>query len=156
MSTIDFVLNGAATRLHVEDAATPLLYVLRNELGLTAAKFGCGLAQCGACTVLLDGGPIRSCSVPVADISGRTVETLEGLAREGRLHPVQQAFIDEQALQCGYCTNGLVMAAKALLDQSPAPSDADIVDALDGHLCRCGAHPRVVRAVQRAGALLRG
>ena len=155
MSSIGFMLNGVAAQLVAKDAAMPLLYALRNELGLTAAKFGCGLGQCGACTVIMDGSPVRSCSVPVAAVAGCHVETLEGLARDGRPHPVQQAFIDEQALQCGYCTGGMVMAAKALLDRNHAPSEAEIVDALEGHLCRCGTQQRVMRAVRRAAARLR-
>ena len=129
---------------------TPLLYVLRNDLELNGPKFGCGLAQCGACTVLLDGKPARSCSVPVSVAAKARITTLEGLGTIDKLHPLQRAFIDEQACQCGYCSNGMIMAAKALLDGNPRPSERDIKQALNAHLCRCASHNRIVRAVQRA------
>lgn len=129
---------------------TPVLYVLRNELGLHAAKFGCGLAQCGACTVLRDGEPIRSCVVPVSDVVGAEITTVEGLGTPEDLHAVQQAFLDEQAAQCGYCIPGMMMTATALLEENPEPTDEEIRDALEGNLCRCGTHVRILRAVQRA------
>ncbi|HEV2530067.1 MAG TPA: (2Fe-2S)-binding protein [Thermomicrobiales bacterium] len=129
---------------------TPLLYILRNELGLHAAKFGCGLAQCGSCTVLQDGQPIRSCVTPVERTVGSEITTLEGLRTEDKLHPVQQAFIEEQAAQCGYCIPGMMMTATALIRSNPEPTIDDINTAFDGNLCRCGTHVRIVRAVQRA------
>jgi nicotinate dehydrogenase subunit A len=129
---------------------TPLLYVLRNDLELNGPKFGCGLAQCGACTVLLDGKPARSCSVAVSAAAKSQITTLEGLGTIDKLHPLQRAFIEEQACQCGYCSNGMIMAAKALLDGNPRPSERDIKQALNDHLCRCASHNRIVRAVQRA------
>ena len=129
---------------------TPLLYVLRNDLELNAAKFGCGLAQCGACTVIVDARAVRSCTTPISAVVGKKVTTLEGLGSASRLHPLQKAFVDEQAAQCGYCIAGMIMSAKALLDANPHPSEADIRRALAGNLCRCGTHGRIVRAVQRA------
>src|SRR4051812_17106514 len=141
-------VNGAAREVSV-DADTPLLYVLRNDLELNGPKFGCGLAQCGACTVLVEGKPVRSCVTPVSAVKG-AIETIEGLGTEAKLHPLQKAFIEEQACQCGYCGNGMVMSAKALLATNPKPTDADIRKALDGHLCRCASHNRIVRAVQKA------
>jgi aerobic-type carbon monoxide dehydrogenase small subunit (CoxS/CutS family) len=129
---------------------TPLLYVLRNELGLVAAKYGCGLGRCGACAVHLDGAVALSCVVPVAEVGDRAVTTLEGLGGPDALHPLQQAFLDEQAAQCGYCIPGIVMTAAALLERTPAPSDAEVREALAGTLCRCGAHQRILRAIHRA------
>jgi nicotinate dehydrogenase subunit A len=151
---VELKVNGT---VHSVPAApdTPLLYVLRNDLELNGAKFGCGLAQCGACTVLVNGMPTRSCVVAAGSVGKANVETLEGLGTPDRLHPLQQAFIDEQAAQCGYCTNGMIMAAKALLDRQPNPTDADVRNALVGNLCRCGSHNRVVRAVLRAAAAMR-
>jgi nicotinate dehydrogenase subunit A len=146
---INVKVNGATRSVNAEPDA-PLLYVLRNDLELNAAKFGCGLAQCGACTVLVDGVPTRSCIMPVSNVATSEVTTLEGLGTLAKLHPLQQAFIDEQAAQCGYCTNGMVMAAKALLDQNPRPTEAQVRDGLAGNLCRCGSHNRIVRAVLRA------
>jgi nicotinate dehydrogenase subunit A len=142
-------VNGAARSVSVEPDA-PLLYVLRNDLELSGPRFGCGLAQCGACTVLLDGRPARSCSTPVSAAGAKEIVTLEGLGSKDRLHPLQKAFIEEQAAQCGYCTNGMIMSAKALLDRNPRPSEAQIKKALAANLCRCGTHNRVVRAVLRA------
>jgi len=130
---------------------TPLLYVLRNELELNGPKFGCGLAQCGACTVHIDGKPARSCSVAVSAVKGR-VTTIEGLGTPEKPHPLQQAFVVEQAAQCGYCINGMIMTASAFLAQNPKPSEAQIRAALDGNLCRCGTHMRILRAVRRAAA----
>jgi nicotinate dehydrogenase subunit A len=126
------------------------LYILRNDLQLNGPKFGCGLAQCGACTVIMDGNAIRSCVTPVKTASNRAVTTLEGLGSTKKLHPVQKAFIDEQAAQCGYCINGMIMTAKALLDKNPRPTDSQIREALAGNLCRCGTHIRILRAVRRA------
>lgn len=142
-------VNGAARTVRT-DADTPLLYVLRNDLELNSPKFGCGLAQCGACTVHVDGRPTRSCVTPVSSLGGKAITTLEGLGTLDKLHPLQKAFLDEQAAQCGYCTSGMIMTAKALLDTKRNPSEAEIKQALAGNLCRCGTHNRVVRAVQRA------
>ena len=148
MTQFTLQVNGAAREITAEPE-TPLLYVLRNDLALNGAKYGCGLAQCGSCTVLLDGKPIRSCVVPVGTIKG-ALTTIEGLGTIDDPHPLQQAFIDEQACQCGYCGNGMVMSAKALLDRNPHPSREQIQQALIGNLCRCGSHNRIIRAVQRA------
>nr|WP_234484916.1 (2Fe-2S)-binding protein [Noviherbaspirillum pedocola] len=134
---------------------TPLLYALRNDLGLNGPKFGCGMAQCGACTVHLDGAAARSCVTPVSAAVGMRITTVEGLGREGQPHPVQAAFIAEQAGQCGYCLSGMVMSAAALLRDNPDPSDADIRAALNGNLCRCGSHVRILRAVKRAAAAMK-
>jgi nicotinate dehydrogenase subunit A len=131
---------------------TPLLYVLRNDLELNAAKFGCGLAQCGACTVLVDGKAVRSCVTPAGRVADAEIVTLEGLGTLEKLHPLQKAFIDEQAAQCGYCTAGMIMSAKALLERTPHPSEQQVREALAGNLCRCGTHARVIRAVLRAAA----
>jgi nicotinate dehydrogenase subunit A len=132
------------------DPETPLLYVLRNDLKLKGARFGCGHGQCGACTVLVDGKPVQSCDIPVSAAVGKSIVTVEGLAANGKPHPLQQAFIAEQAAQCGYCITGIIMAAKALLDTNRNPSDAEIRAALKGNLCRCGTHHRILRAVHRA------
>ena len=142
-------VNGSQRTVPVGPDA-PLLYVLRNDLGLNGAKFGCGLAQCGACTVLLDGRAVRSCITEIGSIGTAEVITIEGLGTIDKLHPLQQAFIDEQAAQCGYCINGMIMTAKDLLDQNPHPSAAEVREALAGNLCRCGTHGRIVRAVLRA------
>ena len=151
-------------RMHEVDAApdTPLLYVLADELQLQGPRFGCGLAQCGSCSVLLDGDEIRSCVTPVSAVAGKSITTLEGLpawyAKQQRLgktpalHPVQQAMIDEQAVQCGYCFNGMIIQAAELLSKTPQPTDAEIRAAMNGHLCRCGSYPRVIKAIQRASA----
>lgn len=146
---IRLIVNGQSVDVD-DDPATPLLYVLRDTLELNGPKFGCGLGQCGACSVLLEGTPVFSCLTPVGDIAGSRVTTLEGLGT--RKHPsvVQQAFIEEQAAQCGYCTAGMIVRAEALLARSPAPSDAEIRTALEPNLCRCGTHYRIVRAVRRA------
>ena len=148
MAQYTLKVNGTAREFSV-DADTPLLYVLRNDLELNGPKFGCGLAQCGACTVLIDGKAVRSCVTPVSAVKG-AVETIEGLGTEEKLHPLQKAFIEEQACQCGYCGNGMVMSAKALLARNPRPTNEEIRKALNGHLCRCASHNRIVRAVQRA------
>jgi nicotinate dehydrogenase subunit A len=147
--TVDFIVNGRKASVAVE-ATTPLLAVLRNALGLAGSRFGCGLEQCGACMVLVDGEPVYACTREVATVAGRTVTTVEGLSNGASLHPLQQAFLAEQAGQCGYCLSGILMSAKALLDRNPRPSRAEIVTALDKHLCRCGAHNRIIRAVERA------
>src|SRR6266849_10045435 len=148
MAKFSVRVNGERKTLSV-DADTPLLYVLRNDFGLNGLKFGCGLAQCGACTVLVGGKPVRSCVTPMSAVKG-PVTTLEGLGTLDKLHPLQRAFIEEQACQCGYCSNGMIMAAKALLDGNPRPSEREIKQALNEHLCRCASHNRIVRAVQRA------
>jgi nicotinate dehydrogenase subunit A len=147
----DFQLkvNGATRRANVEPD-TPLLYILRNDLELSGPRFGCGLSQCGACTVLIDGKPARSCVTPVVSVGARSVTTLEGLGTKDKPHPLQKAFMEEQAAQCGYCANGMIMTAKALLDRTPKPTEAQIRKALAANLCRCGTHNRIVRAVQRA------
>ena len=142
-------VNGAARSVSVEPD-TPLLYILRNDLELNGPRFGCGLSQCGACTVLVDGRPTRSCVTAVSSLGTKSITTLEGLGSRDRMHPLQKAFIEEQAAQCGYCTNGMIMAAKALLDKTPKPTEAQIKKALAANLCRCGTHNRVVRAVQKA------
>ena len=149
--SVDFIVNGRKVALTVEPT-TPLLAVLRNALGLTGSRFGCGLEQCGACMVLVDGAPIYACTREVGTVAGKQVTTVEGLANGESLHPLQQAFLAEQAGQCGYCLSGILISAKALLDRNPRPSRADIVAALDKHLCRCGAHNRIIRAVERAAA----
>jgi nicotinate dehydrogenase subunit A len=135
---------------------TPLLYVLRDELGLSAPLFGCGLEQCGACMVLRGAEAVTSCTLPVREAEGARITTLEGLAEDGELHPVQQAFLDEQAAQCGYCSNGMIISIAALLWRTPHPSDTQIREALDGNLCRCGSHARILRAVRRAEELMWG
>jgi len=147
-------VNGTTKTVSVAPD-TPLLYVLRNDLELNGPKFGCGLAQCGACTVLVDGQAVRSCVTPVSAVAKRRITTIEGLGTVEKLHPLQRAFIEEQACQCGYCGNGMVMSAKALLDRTPAPSEREIKQALNGHLCRCASHNRIVRAVQRAAKAMR-
>jgi aerobic-type carbon monoxide dehydrogenase small subunit (CoxS/CutS family) len=151
---LSFVVNGRPVSVNA-DGTAPLLSVLRDELSLRGTKFGCGTEQCGACMVLIDGKPEPSCSREVATVAGKTVTTVEGLSRDGALNPLQQALLDEQAGQCGYCLSGILMSAKALLDRNPNPSRADIVTALDKHLCRCGAHQRILRAVERAASSLR-
>lgn len=149
MARISLKVNGKQ-RVVDADPQSMLLYALRNDLKLTGAKFGCGLAQCGACTVIMDGNAIRSCSTPLAAARNRQITTLEALGTAARPHPLQRAFIEEQAGQCGYCLNGMLMSAKALLDKNPRPTDGDIKKALAGNLCRCGSHLRIVRAVKRA------
>ena len=148
------VVNGSPVGLDLPGTA-PLLQVLRNDLGLNGPKYGCGLGQCGACTVLVDGVPARSCVLPLSVVRGREVTTLEGLATDGELHPVQRAFVDEQAAQCGYCLNGMIMTTVALLDRDPAPDEARIRRELAGNLCRCGTHVEILRAVRRAAAVMR-
>jgi nicotinate dehydrogenase subunit A len=149
MAMISLKVNGKS---HVVDTdpSTPLLYVLRNDLGMHGPRFGCGLGQCGACTVVLGGESRRSCRVPVTEAQGHDILTLEGLGSVAHPHPLQTAFIEEQAAQCGYCMNGMIMEAKVLLDKKPHPSVGEIKQALNNNLCRCGSHLRVIRAVQRA------
>jgi nicotinate dehydrogenase subunit A len=151
MSSTRLVVNGAT---HDITAApdTPLLYVLRNDLGLTGPKFGCGIGQCGACMVHIDGTAVRSCTTPLSAAARGPITTIESLGSPAKLHPVQQAFIDEQAAQCGYCTNGMIMNAAALVNRSKQPTRAQILSTLNGNLCRCGTHMRIVRAVERAAA----
>jgi nicotinate dehydrogenase subunit A len=146
---VSLKVNGAVRTVPAEPD-TPLLYVLRNDLEFNAAKFGCGLAQCGACTVLLDGQPVRSCVTQVGSLGQAEVTTLEGLGTVAHPHPLQQAFIDVQAVQCGYCIAGMIMSAKALLDQTPHPTEAQVREGLSGNLCRCGTHGRIVRAILKA------
>ena len=152
---IRFSINQQQREVAV-DPDVPLLYVLRNDLGLRGTKFGCGLAQCGSCTVIVAGKAVRACVVPVGAVAGQEVISIEGLGSPERPHPLQAAFIEEQAAQCGYCTPGIIMTAKAFLDQTPRPTEAQVKQALAGNLCRCGTHLRVVQAVMRAAASMRG
>jgi len=149
MPTYSLRINGNFQNINATDPDKPLLYVLRG-IGLTAAKFGCGLGQCGACTVIADGAAVRSCQMTVAAAQGKQITTLEGLGTAANPHPLQAAFIKEQVPQCGYCTSGIIMSAAALLSEKKKPSEADVRTALDGNLCRCGTHQRVVRAVMAA------
>ena len=153
--TLSFVVNGRPISLSI-DGTTPLLSVLRDDLNLRGSKFGCGTEQCGACMALIDGKPEYSCAREAATVSGKTVTTVEGLSGTDGLHPLQQALLDEQAGQCGYCLSGILISAAALLASNPKPSRADIIAALDPHLCRCGIHNRVVRAVQKAATVIAG
>ena len=152
---ISLIVNGSEVAV-AADPDTPLLDVLRNHLGLVGAKFGCGLEQCGCCMVLIDGRPEKSCGKAVSTIAGKQVITIEGLGTRDKPHPLQQAFLDEQAGQCGYCLPGIIVTAKALLDANPAPSRAEIALVLDDNICRCGSHARILRAVERAAARMRG
>ena len=151
---IELNVNGRAVPVSVP-GTTPLLDVLRNQLDLKGARYGCGLEQCGSCMVLLDGEPIYACSREVGTAAGGRITTIEGLGTAEKPHPLQRAFLDEQAGQCGYCLSGIIMRAKALLDHNPSPTRGDIMRALDKNLCRCGAHPRILRAVEKAAAMLR-
>ena len=155
MKDIALTVNGSPVRVTAL-GTTPLLDVLRNQLDLKGTRYGCGLEQCGSCMVLLDDEPIYACSREVGTVAGRSVTTIEGLGSAAQPHPLQQALLDEQAGQCGYCLSGIVVSAKALLDRNPSPSRVDIASALDKNLCRCGAHPRILRAVEKAAAVLRG
>jgi len=155
MPSFDLIINGRAVSVTAAHDDTPLLAVLRDTLGLVGARFGCGLEQCGCCMVLIDGAPQKSCAKPIWSVAGKSVTTIEGLGSPEQPHPLQRAFLDEQAGQCGYCLSGILISAKALLDRNPSPSRADIVTALDKHLCRCGAHQRILRAVERAAVALR-
>jgi nicotinate dehydrogenase subunit A len=149
MASITLNVNGKS-RIVNTDPSTPLLYVLRNDLELNGPKFGCGLAQCGACTVIVNGAAVRSCVTPVSGMQGKSITTLEGLGSVEKPHFLQKAFVEEQAAQCGFCMNGIVMNAKVLLDKNPNPTEAEIKAGLAGSLCRCGSHVRVIRAIQRA------
>src|SRR6267142_2398459 len=149
MAPTSLSVNGLTVSVTVDDPDTPLLYVLRNELGLHGPRFGCGLGQCGACTVHIDGNAVRSCITPLSSVTNSKIVTLEGLGTDEHPHPVQQAFIDEQAVQCGYCINGMIMQSAAFLATSKDPSEGDVKQALAGNLCRCGTHLRIVRAVMR-------
>ena len=145
----EVTINGVARQL-AADPDMPLLWAIREEVGLTGTKFGCGIAQCGACTVHLDGVAVRSCTMPLRAVAGRSVTTIEGLRSDAGIHPVQQAWIDEQVPQCGYCQSGQLMSAAALLAKNPAPTDADIDAAMRGNICRCGTYARIRRAIKRA------
>jgi aerobic-type carbon monoxide dehydrogenase small subunit (CoxS/CutS family) len=154
--TVSFILNGKPTRLTVDDERM-LLWVLRYDLGLTGTKFGCGEAICGACTVVVDKEAVRSCSIPVKDVVGKQVLTIEGLSSNGRLHPLQEAFLKHQAFQCGFCTPGMILNAYALLLKKPRPTREEIIREMDDNLCRCGSHTRVLDAIQEAaGAMIGG
>ncbi len=153
--TIRFKLNNKETEL-VTDPNQILLWVLRDHFGLTGTKFGCGIGFCGACTVLIDDEPVRSCMMPVSQVAGKSVVTIEGLEDDGRLHPMQQAFIDHDALQCGYCTPGMILTAVAMLKHNPSPTREEIIEGLDENLCRCGAHTRIIDAVEEAAGVIKG
>ena len=153
--TISFQLNGKKTEILIDPTQT-LLWVLRNHLGFTGTKFGCGMGFCGACTVLIDKEPVRSCTLPVSDVAGKKVITIEGLAENGKLHPVQKAFAEYDALQCGYCTPGMIMNATGLLLKNPSPSIQEIKDGMENNLCRCGAHIRIIEAVHAAAIEMKG
>lgn len=153
--TIKFQLNGKKTEAMIDPTQT-LLWVLRNHFGLTGTKFGCGMGFCGACTVLIDTEPVRSCQLSIGDAAGKNVVTIEGLAVKGKLHPVQEAFVKHDALQCGYCTPGMIMNATGLLIKNPAPSVQEIKDEMENNLCRCGAHMRIIEAVQTASKEMKG
>lgn len=150
MATFELKVNGGASKVEVRDPDEPLLYVLRNRLGLTGAKFGCGLGQCGACTVIVDGEAVHSCTLPVARAAGKAIVTVEGLGTADKPHPLQAALVAEQAAQCGYCTAGIVMTAAVLLAKKPGATAEEARAALAGNLCRCGSHQRVLRAFERA------
>jgi nicotinate dehydrogenase subunit A len=145
--TVRLNVNGSERESDAEPE-TPLLYVLRNDLKLKGTRFGCGLGQCGACTVIVDGKAVQACDVPLSAVAGKRITTIEGIGTLDQPHPLQRAFISHQAAQCGYCASGIIMAAKALLDQNPAPSEDEIRAALDGNLCRCGTHVRILRAIR--------
>ncbi len=155
MRAVSFTLNGKPTRLAV-DETRPLLWVLRDDLGLTGTKFGCGEAVCGACTVIVNNEAVRSCATLIGDVEGKQVLTIEGLAKGDRLHPIQEAFVEHLAYQCGYCTPGMIMGAYAMLLKHPKATRADIVKELDSHLCRCGAHVRILEAVETAATAMKG
>jgi nicotinate dehydrogenase subunit A len=152
MASVTLRVNGRAQTLEVDDPAMPLLYALRDQFDLSGPKFGCGLGQCGACTVIINGEAVRSCQLPVSSVQSREITTLEGLGTPERMSAVQAAFVAEQAAQCGYCTNGMVMTATALLAKNPRPNETEAREALAGNLCRCGTHVRVLAAVMRVAA----
>jgi len=151
----NFTVNGKAVSVSLDNEDTPLLNVLRNELGLVGTRFGCGLEQCGCCMVLIDGAPQKCCTLPVSGVIGKDVTTVEGLGTPEHPHPLQQTFLDEQAGQCGYCLPGILISAKALLEKNPSPTRSEIALALDGNICRCGSHNRIMRAVEKAAARIR-
>ena len=151
---MEITVNGRTLNVMAE-AETPLLYVLRNDAGCKGVRYGCGLGQCGACTVIIDGKPVQSCDVPVSAVAGKAITTVEGIGSEAKPHPLQAAFVEEQAAQCGYCVTGIIMSAKVLLDANPSPSDTEIKQALSKNLCRCGTHLRIVRAIKRAAVEMR-
>jgi len=153
--TFDFSVNGNPVRVALDNEETPLLNVLRNELGLMGTRFGCGLEQCGCCMVLIDGKPEKCCAKPVWSVAGKKITTIEGLGTPEHPHVLQQAFLEERAGQCGYCLSGIIVSAKALLDNNPSPTRAEIAAALDDNICRCGSHNRIIRAVAKAAARLR-
>jgi aerobic-type carbon monoxide dehydrogenase small subunit (CoxS/CutS family) len=152
---ISLLVNGSERPVDVQPEK-PLLYVLRDDLGLTGTKYGCGEGQCGACTVLVEGSPVRSCRMQVSSAAGKKITTIEGLGRRGKLHPVQQAFLEVEAFQCGYCTPGMIISAAALLARTPHPTDQQIIGHMDGNICRCGTYGRIIEAVHRAAGLQRG
>jgi aerobic-type carbon monoxide dehydrogenase small subunit (CoxS/CutS family) len=153
--TIRFVLNGKKTELLIDPTST-LLWVLRNQLGLTGTKYGCGMGFCGACTVLIDNEPVRSCTLSIGEITGKKVVTIEGLAKNDKLHPLQKAFVEHDALQCGFCTPGMIMNAAGLLIKNPSPSRQEIINGMEDNLCRCGAHVRIVQAIEAAATEMKG
>jgi carbon-monoxide dehydrogenase small subunit len=155
MQTVAFTLNGEPTRI-TTDESRPLLWVLRDDLGLTGTKFGCGQAVCGACTVIIGTDAVRACATTIGEVQGKNVTTIEGLAKDGRLHPLQEAFIKHAAFQCGFCTSGMIMGAYARLLKNPKEAPAAVLEEMEAHLCRCGAHVRIVDAVTEAAAAMKG
>jgi nicotinate dehydrogenase subunit A len=151
--TVSIVVNGSTHAIDA-DGETPLLYILRNDLKLKGARFGCGIGACGACTVVIDGKAVQSCDIPLSAVAGKSITTIEGIGSVEKMHALQRAFVAEQAAQCGYCTSGIIMTAYALLARNVHPSDAEIRTALDGNICRCGTHARVLRAIKKASAAL--
>ncbi len=152
---LSFTLNGKKTEVLIDTSQT-LLWVLRNHFGLTGTKYGCGTGFCGACTVLIDNEPVRSCMLPVGDVAGKSVITIEGLEKKGRLHPVQKAFIEHEALQCGFCTPGMILTAVGLLAKNPSPTRQQIIEGMEDNLCRCGAHNRIIDAIEAAAIEMKG
>lgn len=152
---MSFTLNGKKTEVMIDTSQT-LLWVLRNHFGLTGTKYGCGNGFCGACTVLIDNEPVRSCQLAAGDVAGKNVVTIEGLEKRGRLHPVQKAFIENEALQCGFCTPGMILTAVGLLAKNPSPTRQQIIDGMDDNLCRCGAHNRIIDAIEAAAKEMKG
>jgi aerobic-type carbon monoxide dehydrogenase small subunit (CoxS/CutS family) len=155
IETIQFEINGSPTQLSL-DPNTILMWALRNELSLTGTKFGCGLGFCGSCTVILDNEPVRSCMIPLSDAKGKKVITIEGLSKNGSLHPIQKAFMKNDALQCGYCTPGMIMNAYGLLLKNPEPSRQEVIDGMEDNLCRCGTYGRIIESIQMAGKEMKG
>jgi aerobic-type carbon monoxide dehydrogenase small subunit (CoxS/CutS family) len=152
---IQFTLNGKKAEVLIDPNFT-LLWVLRNKFGLTGTKYGCGMGYCGSCTVLLDQDAVRSCTLPMSDVAGKKITTIEGLEKSGKLHPVQQAFVENDALQCGYCTPGMIMNAVGLLNKNPEPTQQEIIEGMEDNLCRCGAHIRIVKAIDSAAKVMKG